>query len=168
MAKAIVSLGSNIEPREEYLSKALDSLAALPGTELIRKSSVIETEGVGVPDEYAGMKFLNQIAIFETSLDPLAFSRAMHRIEDSLGRVRMVKNGPRTIDIDLIDFDGISMDTPELTLPHPRAKERDFVQIPLREISDNETCCADALRSCLLSLRTGAAILRAGKRGARK
>ena len=55
-------------------------------------------------------------------------------IEDALGRVRTLRNGPRTIDIDLIDYGGIVMDTPELTLPHPRAKERDFVMLPLKEI----------------------------------
>ena len=58
----------------------------------------------------------------------------MHAIEDDMGRERVVRNGPRTIDIDLIDFGGIKMDTPELTLPHPRAKERDFVLTPLAEL----------------------------------
>jgi dihydropteroate synthase len=58
----------------------------------------------------------------------------MHGIEDALGRVRTVRNGPRTIDIDLIDFDGIVLNEPELTLPHPRAAERDFVLRPLAEL----------------------------------
>lgn len=62
------------------------------------------------------------------------FSRRMHGIEDALGRVRTVRNGPRTIDIDLIDFDGLVLDEPELTLPHPRAAERDFVLRPLAEL----------------------------------
>jgi 2-amino-4-hydroxy-6-hydroxymethyldihydropteridine diphosphokinase len=58
----------------------------------------------------------------------------MHAIEDDMGRVRLVRNGPRTIDIDLIDFGGVKMDDPELTLPHPRARERDFVLEPLAEL----------------------------------
>lgn len=134
MPAAVVSLGSNIEPRADYLRRALEALAALPRTRLVRASSVIETEPLGVPDEFAGLRFLNQAAIFETELSPLEFSRRMHAIEDSLGRVRTVRNGPRTIDLDLIDFAGAQMSSPELTLPHPRAKERDFVMKPLAEL----------------------------------
>ena len=132
--KVIVSLGSNLEPRADYLERALGALAAMPETRLVRASSVIETEPVDVPAEFAAMKFLNQVAIFETNLDPFDFSRRMHAIEDDLGRVRTVRNGPRTIDIDLIDFGGQVINTPELTLPHPRAHLRDFVQRPLREL----------------------------------
>ena len=142
---AIVSLGSNIEPRALYLERAILELSQLPGTALVRASSVIETEGVGVPDEFKAIKFLNQAAIFETTLGPYEFSNAMHAIEERLGRVRTVKNGPRTIDIDLIDFDGIVLDDPELTLPHPRAAERDFVQIPLRELGKASPTCKHAI-----------------------
>lgn len=131
---AVVSLGSNIEPRGEYLARAIAALSAMPRTRLVAQSSVIETQGVDVPDEFANLKFLNQAAIFATGLSPQEFSRRMHEIEDSLGRVRTVRNGPRTIDIDLIDFDGIRLDTPELTLPHPRAASRDFVMNPLKEL----------------------------------
>ena len=74
------------------------------------------------------------MAVFETTLGPLDFSRRMHRVEDELGRVRTVKNGPRTVDVDLIDFGGLVMDTPELTLPHPRAAERDFVTNPWKSL----------------------------------
>jgi len=131
---AIVSLGSNLEPRARFLERALERLSALPKTRLVRTSSVRETEPVGVPDDFAALKFLNQAAVFETELEPLDFARAMHAIEDDLGRVRTVRNGPRTIDIDLIDFGGRRLDTPELTLPHPRARERAFVMEPLREL----------------------------------
>ena len=131
---AVVSLGSNIEPRTDYLDRARNALAALPGTRLVKASSVIETEPVGVPAEFASMRFLNQVAVFETGLDAFGFSRRMHAIEDMLGRVRTVRNGPRTIDIDLIDFGGQVVDTPELTLPHPRAANRDFVLRPLAEL----------------------------------
>ena len=132
--RAIVSLGSNIEPRARYLERALSVLSALPSTRLMKASSVIETEPVDVPAEFAAQRFLNQVAVFETELDPQEFSRQMHAIEDELGRVRTVHNGPRTIDIDLIDFGGIHLDSPELTLPHPRAAERDFVLKPLAEL----------------------------------
>ena len=132
--RAIVSLGSNLEPRAEYLRRAIAALSDLPETTFVKASSVIETEPVDVPSEFVALKFLNQVAIFETKLDPFDFSRRMHAIEDDLGRVRTVRNGPRTIDIDLIDFGGQVINTPELTLPHPRAPLRDFVQTPLREL----------------------------------
>ena len=103
-------------------------------TRLAAASSVIETEPVDVPAEFAAMKFLNQAAVFMTELDPWKFSRGMHRVEDALGRVRTVRNGPRTIDIDLIDFSGMKLSDPELTLPHPRAAGRDFVMRPLAEL----------------------------------
>ena len=126
-ARAVVSLGSNVEPRAEYLARALAALDALPRTRLVKASSVIETEPVDVPPEFTHLKFLNQAALFETALEAHDFSRRMHGIEDALGRVRTVRNGPRTIDIDLIDFDGLVLNEPELTLPHPRAATRDFV-----------------------------------------
>ena len=132
--RVIVSLGSNIEPRQDYLKRAIAALSALPETQFVEASSVLETEPVDVPPEFAALKFLNQVAIFETKLDPFDFSRRMHVIEDNLGRVRTVRNGPRTIDIDLIDFGGQVINTPELTLPHPRAKDRAFVLEPLREL----------------------------------
>lgn len=134
MLRAIVSLGSNIGDRADYLKRAIENLSQLPDTRLITVSSVIETEPVGVPEEFTDMKYLNQVAVFETDLSAHEFSDRMHSIEDNMGRVRVVRNGPRTIDIDLIDFGGIKMDTPELTLPHPRAKERDFVLAPLAEL----------------------------------
>ena len=98
-ARAIVSLGSNIEPRAEYLARAIEALSALPETRLFKAGPVEETEPVDVPAEFARMKFLNQIVIFDTSLEVHDFSRRMHAIEDALGRVRTVRNGPRTIDI---------------------------------------------------------------------
>ena len=134
VSRAIVSLGSNIEPRRKYLERAVDELSRLPETNLVKTSSVIETEPVDVPPEFADLKFLNQVAVFQTNLSPHDFSVRMHAIEDALGRVRTVKNAPRTIDIDLVDFGGIRLSTPELTLPHPRAKERDFVIGPLKEL----------------------------------
>jgi 2-amino-4-hydroxy-6-hydroxymethyldihydropteridine diphosphokinase len=134
MARAVVSLGSNIGDRAAHLKRAVELLSVLPETKLVKVSGIIETEPVDVPKEFSGMKFLNQAAVFETDLSPYEFSDRMHAIEDDMGRVRLVRNGPRTIDIDLIDFGGVEMDDPELTLPHPRAKERDFVLEPLAEL----------------------------------
>jgi 2-amino-4-hydroxy-6-hydroxymethyldihydropteridine diphosphokinase len=133
-ARAIVSLGSNLEPRRDYLARALEALGNLDATTLVASSRILETAGVDVPADFAHLKFLNQVAVFETALEVHAFSRRMHAIEDTLGRVRTVRNGPRTIDLDLIDFDGLHLDEPDLTLPHPRAALRPFVTIPLAEL----------------------------------
>ena len=123
--QAVVSLGSNIEPRADYLARALAALAALPGTRLERASEPEETEPVGVPPEYAHLRFLNQLAVFETELEVHEFSRRMHAVEDALGR---------TIDLDLVDFGGMVLDEPDLVLPHPRARERAFVMDPWRRL----------------------------------
>ena len=99
-----------------------------------RASAVIETTPVDVPPEYADLAFLNQVLVLWTTLKPYDFSRRMHAVEDRLGRVRTVRNGPRTIDVDLIAFGGLVNDDPALTLPHPRAHLRDFVMRPLAEL----------------------------------
>ncbi len=146
--RAVVSLGSNVGARATYLKRALAALAKLPETRLLGASAVRETEPVDVPPEFAAQRFLNQAAAFETTLAPLAFSRAMHAIEDRLGRVRTVRNGPRTIDLDLILFGDVRMDTPELTLPHPRAQERAFVREPLNELGIGFPSEASGAEAC--------------------
>ena len=131
----ILCLGSNIEPRLAYLDRAQAALCALPSTRFSAASETEETEPVGVPPEFASQKFLNRILVVETALSPRDFSARMHRIELDLGRVRgKVRNTPRTIDIDMVDYGGMVSDDPELTLPHPRAMERDFVMRPWREL----------------------------------
>ena len=132
--KVVVSLGSNIEPRAEFLEKARTELAALPCTHLVKEGSVAETEPVDVPEQYKDLKFLNQLVVMETELDPFDFSARIHSIEDKLGRVRKEKNAPRTIDLDIISFGDMKIDTPELTVPHPRAKERAFITDALKEL----------------------------------
>lgn len=131
-----LSLGSNIPPREEYLEKAISLIAKIPETEIFKASSKIETAPVDVPEEFVNQKFLNMALLLRTSLDPFVFSKAIHDIEDILGRVRQKRrNTPRTIDIDIITFGTLKITTPELTVPHPRAHERAFVTIPLKEIA---------------------------------
>ena len=134
VSRLVLSLGSNLGDRERSLAEARERLLALPETRLVAMSSVIETEGVDVPDAYRELKFLNQVLLLETRLSAIDFSRRMHAIELEMGRVRTVRNGPRVIDIDLIDFARQTIDTPELQLPHPRARERSFVMEPMRAI----------------------------------
>ena len=132
--KAILSLGSNIGNRAEWLIKATEAVAKLPETSIAARSSIYETEAVDVPAEFKEQSFLNAVLIVETTLTPKQLSEAIHQIEDQLHRTREISNQPRTIDIDIIAFDNIISDDKELTLPHPRAHLRRFVLQPLAEI----------------------------------
>lgn len=128
---AFIALGSNLDnPRAQVLS-AMDAIHAIPGCCVIKRSSLYETAPVGYVDQ---PNFINAVVKIETNLTPLDLLHALQHIEISQGRVRTIKNGPRTIDCDLICYDDIVMKTEELTLPHPRMHERDFVLIPLKEI----------------------------------
>ena len=134
-ARVVLCLGSNIEPRREHLDRAQAALCALPSTHYAAESDTEETEPVGVPPEFAAQKFLNRLLVLNTALSPADFSERMHKIETALGRARSsVRNAPRTIDIDMIDYEGVTSNDPELTLPHPRAKERAFVMEPLSKL----------------------------------
>ena len=135
MTQAVVSLGTNIEPRERRLADARAAIAAIPGTRLVKASTIRETEPVDVPEEFRDKRFLNQIVVCETTLEAHDFLRKMQSIETAQGRVRgSVRNVPRTIDLDLIAFGGLVLNEPELTLPHPRARARAFVLEPLAEV----------------------------------
>ena len=137
-AQVILSLGSNIEPRKTFIERALKSLSELPHTHLLRSSSLHETEPVDVPEGDRHHLFLNAVAVCETALSPELFSDAVHRIEEALGRRRTGHYGAaRTIDIDIIAFGDKVVDTPELTLPHPRSHQRTFVLAPLAELLPN-------------------------------
>ncbi len=136
--RIVVSLGSNLGDRKAYLAQAKAALLSFPSTRWVDESEIEETDPVDVPEEFSHLKFLNQIIRFDTDLDAVEFSTLMHRVEDGLGRVRTIVNGPRTIDIDLIDFDGLCLSSPSLTLPHPRANERDFVREPWKKLIRTE------------------------------
>lgn len=136
--RAVLSLGSNLEPRRERLAAALARIAAFPETEVVAVSEADETEPVDVPEEFRALKFMNCLAFVDTGLGAFDFSRRMHRVEDELGRVRTVRNGPRTVDIDMIAYGGLVSDDPELVLPHPRAMAREFVTKPWKELIRRE------------------------------
>ena len=131
MKGAVIGIGTNVGSREENLGEAVAALSLLPGTNVVSVSSVYETEPVGYTDQ---ADFLNICVLLETSLSPRALLGACLGIEAGLGRVRLFKNGPRVIDLDLLVFEGFRSDDAELTLPHPRMFERDFVLVPLKDI----------------------------------
>ena len=127
--KGIIALGSNIgEPREN-----LDLAIALlrEATEVIKVSSYYVTKPVGYEDQ---PDFVNAVCIIESELPAIELLNMLHGIEKAMGRERTIKWGPRTIDLDIIQYGTLLSNSPELTLPHPRAHERKFVLEPWLEI----------------------------------
>ncbi|WP_240041408.1 2-amino-4-hydroxy-6-hydroxymethyldihydropteridine diphosphokinase [Paenibacillus ginsengarvi] len=134
--EAYIGLGSNMGERISYLREAVRALEAVPDTELTCVSDVYETEPVGYADQDS---FLNMVVVVRTRLSPASLHGHMKQIEERLGRVRTIRNGPRTIDLDLLLMDDVALDTPELTVPHPRMWERAFVLIPLADVVRNQS-----------------------------
>ncbi len=133
MPLAHVALGSNVGDRYSTLSAAVRRLRAEPGLILRAASAFYETAPVGCPPG-AG-EFLNAAVALETSLPPLELLKFLHRVERAFGRVRAERNAPRTLDLDILFYEGAALATPELELPHPRLHERAFVLVPLAEIA---------------------------------
>ena len=131
--RVFVALGSNLGERSRSLSHARERLGALPQTELVGESRVYETAARDLPGQ---PPFLNQVVCLETGLEPLALLDHCQAIETGNGRERTVRFGPRTLDIDILLFEGVTSDAAELTLPHPRLWERAFVLVPLAEVWD--------------------------------
>lgn len=131
MARAALSLGGNIGDVSATIADALAALAA-EGVSVVARSSDYRTRPWGKTDQ---PDFTNVSAVVETALPPLELLATCLDIERRLGRVRHERWGPRVIDIDLIAYDGVKMDTEPLTLPHRHAHERGFVLIPLAEIA---------------------------------
>jgi 2-amino-4-hydroxy-6-hydroxymethyldihydropteridine diphosphokinase len=142
--RAYIALGSNLGDRAAYLTEALRRLHALDGIAVDRVSAVYETDPVGYTDQ---PKFLNMAAALTTARQPLDLLREMLDVERKLGRVRDIRFGPRTIDLDLLLMDGVELATEELTLPHPRMMERAFVLVPLLEVLDEHASCRPEVES---------------------
>lgn len=127
-----LGLGSNVGNREDNLSRALRMLED-NGIEVIKRSSIYETEPVGCVDDAL---FLNQVVFIETNLTPLECLVVCMQIEAKIGRVRSYKNAPRLIDIDILLWGETVIDVERLTIPHKGMLCRKFVLVPLLEISD--------------------------------
>ncbi len=132
MPRALVALGSNEGDRARAIESALEAICRLPGTCVVARSSLHETEPMGGPPQ--GL-FLNAAAEVETRLAPRELLLGLQEIERSLGRVRRERNGPRPIDLDIVLFGERVIAEPGLEVPHPRFRERGFVLAPLREIA---------------------------------
>jgi len=132
-AEAYIALGSNMGNREQLLLTAIDLLDEHPGIVVKKVSGMYETDPVGYTDQ---PPFLNMALALTTALSPLMLLRQLLAFEQQLGRVRQIRWGPRTIDLDLLLYDNVKMDQDELTLPHPRMMERSFVLVPLHDVMD--------------------------------
>jgi 2-amino-4-hydroxy-6-hydroxymethyldihydropteridine diphosphokinase len=135
MNKAVIGIGTNIGDRLENIKNSLDSLEKLPDTTIVKSSRIYETKPWGYLDQ---QNFYNCCILVETSLSPSALLGALLGIEAALGRIREFKNGPRIIDLDLLLYEDEIINTEELTVPHPRIKERAFVLYPLRDLFEDE------------------------------
>lgn len=151
-----IGLGSNMDGPEEQLRRAFREIAAMPETVLKRVSSLYRTAPVGITDQ---APFVNAVAEVATSLAPHELLRQLAAIEQRHGRVRREKNGPRTLDLDILLFDGRVIDDARLITPHPRMHERAFVLVPLVEIApDVQIPGMGYARECLAGLDQGGVV----------
>ncbi|MBL8448812.1 MAG: 2-amino-4-hydroxy-6-hydroxymethyldihydropteridine diphosphokinase [Dechloromonas sp.] len=132
MTRAYVALGANLGDPVAAVQAAFDALAALPRTTLAARSSLYRTAPVGLA---AQPDFINAAAALDTECSPLDLLAALLAVEASAGRLRRERNGPRSLDLDLLLHGDTVLATPALTLPHPRLHLRAFVLAPLGEIA---------------------------------
>lgn len=127
--RAYLGLGSNLGDRLGHLRQAVESLGAIDAS--LAVSPVYETAPVGGPEQGP---YLNCVVRLDTELSPLELLDLAQRLESQAGRVRTVRNGPRTLDVDVLLIEGVQLQTAELTVPHPRMRERAFVLAPLEDL----------------------------------
>lgn len=155
MPEALIALGGNVGDVRKTLARAIEALCDGAAVRLVARSSDYRTPPWGVTGQ---PPFVNCAIIAETGLSPQALLARAQSIERAFGRDRTREErwGPRTLDIDLIDHAGLALDTPELTLPHPRALERAFVLMPLAEIAPDRCIAGMRVADALALLdRTG-------------
>ena len=129
--RAYVAIGANLGDAKATVLQAIDALDALPQTRVAARSSLYRS----APFEASGPDFINAVAALDTGLGAHALLDAMQQLELQAGRERPYRNAPRTLDLDLLQHGDGALDTPTLTLPHPRMHERAFVLRPLAEIA---------------------------------
>ena len=142
MARAFLGLGSNLGDREAHLRAAVDGLVSAG---LVRVSPMYETDPVGGPEQGP---YLNCVAELDTDFDARQLLDVCRRLEAAADRVRDERWGPRTLDVDVLWVDGVTVDEPDLVVPHPRMWQRRFVLVPLRDLApdlvpDEQLAAAD-------------------------
>jgi 2-amino-4-hydroxy-6-hydroxymethyldihydropteridine diphosphokinase len=153
MADVLIALGGNVGDVRATFQRAIANICGMTQGALLARSSDYATPPWG--DEQQA-RFINACIEIETSLDPHALLFTLHKIEARFGRDRTKETrwGPRTLDLDLIAYDDVSIQKPELTLPHPRAFERAFVLVPLVEIVPDRVIAGHSLAAALKQLAT--------------
>jgi 2-amino-4-hydroxy-6-hydroxymethyldihydropteridine diphosphokinase len=151
MADALIALGGNVGDVRATFVKAIANICGMAQAALKARSSDYATPPWG---EEQQDPFVNACIEIDTSLDPHALLFTLHRIEKKFGRDRARERrwGPRTLDLDLIAYDEVSIDKPELTLPHPRLFERAFVLVPMAEIAPNRLIAGRTVAAALAGL----------------
>lgn len=129
----MLGLGSNLGARTDHLQAGLDALDALEKTSVAAVSHCYETEPIGIADQ---PQFLNVVAEIETALRPLELLNAIESIEESIGRTPGPRWAPRIIDIDIILWDDLVVESDEITIPHAEFRNRAFVLVPMAEIAE--------------------------------
>jgi 2-amino-4-hydroxy-6-hydroxymethyldihydropteridine diphosphokinase len=153
VAKVLIALGGNLGDVRTTFQKAIANICGMTQGALLARSSDYSTTPVG--DEQQP-RFINACIEIETDLDPHALLFTLHKIENKFGRDRANERrwGPRTLDLDVIAYDDLTLDKPELTLPHPRLFERAFVLVPLVQIAPDRLIAGRSLASALAELST--------------
>ncbi len=134
MNKAYIALGSNINPRNEFLEQAINEIEQIKTTSIVKLSSIYETDPVGFEDQE---RFLNQVIEIETNCSAIELLEECQMIERKLGRKRELRWGPRTIDLDILLYNQENIMMDQLVIPHPRMHVRAFVLVPLVEVNPN-------------------------------
>jgi 2-amino-4-hydroxy-6-hydroxymethyldihydropteridine diphosphokinase len=153
MADVLIALGGNVGDVRATFQKAIGNICGMTQASLTARSSDYATPPWG--DEHQA-RFINACIAIDTSLDPHALLFTLHKIEHKFGRdrTRETRWGPRTLDLDLIAYDDVSIRTPDLTLPHPRLFERAFVLVPLAEIAPDRMIAGRSIKAALAGLPT--------------
>lgn len=151
MNKAYLGLGSNIGNRLSYLNRALDILNSNPNINIVEKSKVYETKAWGYKNQ---ADFLNICVEIQTTLNPKELLKECQGVEKKLNRKRLIRWGPRTIDVDILFFNDIILQEENLEIPHPRIKERAFVLIPLIDLNNTLKIDNISINEYLKSLTT--------------
>lgn len=150
--RIVLSLGSNLGDRMDNLQEAVDALFDAPGLDFVALSPVYETKPVGGPEQD---DFLNVVIVANSRVAPESLLERVLNIEESMDRVREVRWGPRTLDIDIVKAGDTRSDVPELLLPHPRAHERAFVLVPWNDIAPDDSLPGHGVVSELLAAVAG-------------
>jgi 2-amino-4-hydroxy-6-hydroxymethyldihydropteridine diphosphokinase len=163
VAEALLALGGNVGDVTATLARAIEKLCDGGDVQLTARSSDYLTPPWGIEDQ---PRFVNLCIAVETTLSPHALLARAQAVEQSFGRDRAKERrwGPRTVDIDILAYDEVMLDTSDLTLPHPRLFERAFVLVPLAEIAPDRVIAGTRIRDALRELRASGIEKLAGRK----